>query len=444
MYSRRDQVQAHSFLVGRLVSAVLRVDPDALDRPLRRSVVGLFGGTAVAGLVLVVLLVIGLLSPGGGDAWREPGALIVAEDTGSRYVMVEGRLRPVLNYASARLLLGAAPKVATVDSADLAGMPQGGPVGIMGAPDTLPAAGGAPRAWTVCSMSTPDGPAVALALTADGRQVPVADGALLVRTPNGSTYLVWRERRMRIAENWVPTALGLNPSTAVRVTESWLNALPAGPDLGSPKVQRGGDGPVIAGRPTTIGLLIQVPEAVVGDRFYLVQPGGLLPVSATVAALLVADPAAVEPPRQVTGSALAASTMLPALDWQGALPPEPPTQLELGDGAPCVRWAGDKAEVVVGPKVGGNPDPAVQGAVRDNRTADRVLVAPGAGLLVRTRPAPGVPGAGLYLVTDAGTKFPVASGDAAAALGQPADSAAQVPADLIALLPTGPVLDKIA
>ncbi|GAA3014344.1 type VII secretion protein EccB [Actinokineospora diospyrosa] len=444
MYSRRDQVQAHSFLVGRLVSAVLRVDPDALDRPLRRTVVGLFGGTAVAGLVVVVVLVIGLLSPGGKDTWREPGALIVDEDTGSRYLMHEGKLRPVLNYASARLLLGANPKVATVATADLAGVPQGGPVGIMGAPDTLPGAGGPPRAWTVCAMSTPDGPGVTLAVTADGQSIPATDGALLVRAPNGATHLAWRDRRMRVTATWVPTALGLDPGSAVPVTESWLNALPAGPDLGSPKVERGGEGQVIAGKTTTIGQLLQVPEAVVGDRFYLVQRGGLLPVSATVAALLVADPASTEPPRQVTASALAAATMLPTPDWQNALPAELPEPMEMGNGTPCVRWAGEKAEVVVAPRRDGEPDPAVQGAGRDNRTADRVQVAPGAGLLVRTRPAPGVPGAGMYLVTDAGTKFPVASGDAAAALGQPADSAAQVPADLLALLPTGPVLDKLA
>ncbi|PPK70912.1 type VII secretion protein EccB [Actinokineospora auranticolor] len=443
MYSRRDQVQAHSFLVGRLVSAVLRVDPDAVDRPLRRTVVGLAGGTAVAGLVLIVVLVVGLLSPGGATAWRQPGTLVVDEDTGSRYLMVDGRLRPVLNYASARLMLGKDPKVATVDTADLAGVPQGGPIGIMGAPDSLPAAGGPVRRWAVCAMSTTDGPGVALAIGTTPDPVPAADGALLVRAPDGATHLAWRDRRMRVTATWVPAALGLDPGTAVPVTESWLNALPAGPDLGPPKVRRGGEGPTIAGRPTAVGQLIQVPEAVVGRKFYLAQPTGLLPVTDTVAALLVADPAAEEPPRQVTASAVAEATLLPAPDWQTAMPAELPAPLDLAGGTPCVRWDGDSAELVVRGKIGGERAPDTQGAERDTRTADRVEVEPGAGTLVRTRPAPGVPGAGMYLVTDAGTKYPVASADAATALGHPADTAAQVPADLIALLPTGPVLDRI-
>ncbi|GLZ38937.1 type VII secretion protein EccB [Actinokineospora sp. NBRC 105648] len=462
MYSRRDQVQAHSFLVGRLTSAVLRVDPDALDRPLRRTVVGLAGGTAVAGLVLVVVLVVGLLSPKSGGAWREPGTLVVDEDTGSRYLFVEGKLRPVLNYASARLLVGGGPKVAAVGTADLKGVPQGGPIGIMGAPDSLPTGGGA-RAWTVCSMSTPDGPGVALALTADvpGSPAPAApapqpaagsaaqpaspaaEGALLVRAPDGSTHLAWHDRRMRVTATWVPAALGLDPATVVPVTASWLNTLPAGPDLGSPDVRRGGAGPVIGGAPTVVGQLLEVPESVVGRKFYLVEAGGLVPLTDTVAALLVADPATPEPPRRVTASALANVPLHPVPDWQSATPAALPTPLELDGGAPCVRWTGESAEVIAGPQITAGRGPATQAVVRDARTADRVEVAPGAGLLVRTRPAPGVPGAGLYLVTDAGTKFPVASGDAAAALGTPADTATPVPADLIALLPTGPVLDRI-
>ncbi|MDU0295112.1 type VII secretion protein EccB, partial [Saccharothrix longispora] len=86
---------------------------------------------------------------------------------------------------------------------------------------------------------------------------------------------------------------------------------------------------------------------------------------------------------------------------------------------------------------------ALPGATRDERVADRVEVAPGAGLLARTRPAPGVPGEGVYLITEPGAKYPVASADAAAALGLPVESATAVPADLLALLPTGPVLDRI-
>jgi hypothetical protein len=61
-------------------------------------------------------------------------------------------------------------------------------------------------------------------------------------------------------------------------------------------------------------------------------------------------------------------------------------------------------------------------------------------MLARTLAASGVPGAGLYLVVDSGAKYPVDGDAAATALGYSPDRAATVPADLLAMLPTGPVL----
>jgi hypothetical protein len=87
---------------------------------------------------------------------------------------------------------------------------------------------------------------------------------------------------------------------------------------------------------------------------------------------------------------------------------------------------------------------AAPGGLADSgRVADAVQVAPRAGLLARTLPAPGAPGRGLYLVTEEGAKFPVASETAATALGYAVSSAVPVPADLLALLPTGPVLNVL-
>jgi hypothetical protein len=109
-----------------------------------------------------------------------------------------------------------------------------------------------------------------------------------------------------------------------------------------------------------------------------------------------------------------------------------------------VRWQDDRATVLTAPLPSGPSRGADPAAVsRDDRVADRIEIAPGAGLLVRTRPAPGVAGAGIYLVTESGAKFPVADPDSATALGLPVDSAQLVPSDLLALLPTGPVLNRI-
>lgn len=37
MQNRKDQVQAHQFVVARLTAGLLRADPDAPETPLRRT-----------------------------------------------------------------------------------------------------------------------------------------------------------------------------------------------------------------------------------------------------------------------------------------------------------------------------------------------------------------------------------------------------------------------
>ncbi|WP_051969201.1 type VII secretion protein EccB [Kitasatospora azatica] len=50
----------------------------------------------------------------------------------------------------------------------------------------------------------------------------------------------------------------------------------------------------------------------------------------------------------------------------------------------------------------------------------------------------------LYLITDLGIKFPLASADVAKTLGYTGTTALPVPTELLALLPTGPSLDPAA
>lgn len=443
MYGRREQVEAHSFLVGRILAAVLRTDPDAADRPLRRTTVGLAGGIGIAVLVMAIVLIVTLFTGRGGDNWREePGTLVVDEDSGNRYLLVDGRLRPVLNYASARLLVEGAPPVANVSAEDVADFPKGAPIGIPGAPDTLPSPTSSAQPWTVCAGVAEDDPGVSVTVGAVRGVREVGAGEAVLVGTGTEQYLAWRGTRLRITAPWVPRALGMDPAKAVPVDSAWLNTLPAGPDLGSPPVARGGPGPVVAGQPTTIGQLVTVPDAV-GDRTYVVADGGLAPVSATVATLLGADPGATAPAAvAITPAQLAAQTVLPAPVWQTELPAEPPSQLDLSASVPCVRWERDRATLVAAPGLPGAAAAGAQeGITRDGRVADLVDVTPGAGLIARTRPADGVPGAGVYLVTEAGAKFPVGSAKAAEALGFSVDAAVLVPAELLALLPTGPVLD---
>jgi Type VII secretion system ESX-1, transport TM domain B len=200
---------------------------------------------------------------------------------------------------------------------------------------------------------------------------------------------------------------------------------------------------------------------------------GLLPVSRTGAALVLGDPATgtaypgvTVQARELSPAALASAAVLPAPAPMADAPPAPPALLAAQPRlAPCVRAtagaaAGTAALVtapagsaVGGPAVGGPAvgSPAVGGPGvgdvvdgplldRDALTADLIAVRPGGGLLARTMPAPGVGGAGLYLVTEPGVKYPVADTATAQALGYQDSAGVQVPASLLSLLPSGPVL----
>ncbi|MER5891386.1 type VII secretion protein EccB, partial [Streptomyces sp. NPDC001941] len=159
MQSKRDQVQAHGFMMGRLSSGLLTADPDAPESPLGRTTRGVVFGVLVTVLIGAGATVYGLLRPGGNDAWRKGEHLVVNRDTGARYLWTgtDGVLHPVRNYASARLIGGADLATSDVSTASLRDVPVGSPVGIPGAPDSIPGAGQLDsRAWHVC-VTGPDG-----------------------------------------------------------------------------------------------------------------------------------------------------------------------------------------------------------------------------------------------------------------------------------------------
>src|SRR5262249_60998194 len=82
-------------------------EPDAGEAPTRRIGAAMCSGVMVAILVAAGFGIFGLLRPGGKEGWKAPGTLVVEKETGTRYVYIptDGALHPVLNYASARLIL---------------------------------------------------------------------------------------------------------------------------------------------------------------------------------------------------------------------------------------------------------------------------------------------------------------------------------------------------
>ncbi|MBV2354904.1 type VII secretion protein EccB [Streptomyces sp. J2-1] len=479
MQTRRDQVQAHRFVVGRLTTGLMRTDPDAPEGPHSRTNRAMAFGGALGAVLAVGFLVFGLISPGGSDAWRDPRTLIVEAGTGNRY-LYDGTLRPVRNYASARLIVGERLASRTVPSASLAGTARGGAVGIDGAPDALPPAGrvdGGP--WQVCAgtAATASGGTVpTTTLTVDGDRGAAGLGSgqgLLVRGPDDREYLLWHGNRFRLAAGTATAdALGYGTARPLPVSAAFLDAVPASADLAPPAVPgRGSAGPRLDGRPTKVGqvFVVDTPGAV--KQYYLLQRAGLVPVSTTQAALVLASPeervsaygggapVAVPIAADALGGALVRGAPAGVSD---VLPQAPPVLVPLDGGrAACVRvdgavsapgagGAGRARRVRVGLGVlsapaasgvrGGGPQAPAAPACRP---VDAVLVPPSGGSLVRALDAAGSPvGSTTYLVTDAGVKYLLADAKAAGALGYDVTRARGLPSPLLSMVPTGPDLSQ--
>ncbi|MFE0731265.1 type VII secretion protein EccB [Streptomyces antibioticus] len=470
MHSKRDQVQAHLFVMGRLASAMLRAEPDHPESPLGRTNRGAAIGVILAVLVCAGAFVFGLIKPGANDSWRTAGNLIVDKQTGARYLYLDGRLRPVRNYASAQLIADGGLGVTTVGTASLAGTPHGAPIGIPDGPEALPGTGDLDsRPWLVCSGTSPkatDGVAATTILAIgtdeirnipDGRRLGEDEG-LLVAGPDTATYLVWQGSRLRLDERSnAAEALGYGSVTPRPASAAFLDAFPQGPDLAPVEVPgRGKDGPELAGRSTRIGqiFLVDVPGA--EPQYHLLTQEGLVPLTATGAALTLGDPRTRE---EAYGGAAATVARLGADALTGHLaprsgslmadlPPRRPKILDVAaDSVACANVDSADRGVRVWTSVlpaGALPEvvhPPAPEAVPACLKVDAIAVRAGKGALVRALSAGGTAmGDTTYLVTDEGVKYRLLSRQGVKALGYEGVEARRLPSAMLAMLPSGPDL----
>jgi type VII secretion protein EccB len=461
MASRRDLYQGYRFALRRQAGALLRADLDAADGPLRRLSNGVVASITLALLVMLGAGLYGILSPAGGrSGWQNGKTLIVDTQTGSRYVYLGGQLHPVLNYASALLVLKAGAVGATrVSDATVNSVPHGPAVGILGAPETVPGSGSLMTGtWSVCSApaqdaSGADHPLVRAALGAapGGSAVPTGSG-LLVRDVPGAVYLVWNNIKLHIpadAAGYVLTALGGSATTPVTVGDALLNALPQGPDLAAPAIAGlGGAGPAVPGVAdgTKAGEVFQVSDT---GAYYAAQTGGLAPVTALQAQLLLVEQRQVSPV-SVTASQVQAVPAAP-LAAAGALPTTVPklAALQPDSTKVCAQPADASQGTVtvatsnaIAQILSGTPPEPVDALGAP--LADSVAIPSGKGALVRTVPQPGVTNGPLFLITDLGVKYPITNPSVLSDLGLNNVTASQIPQSMAALIPTGPALDESA
>lgn len=449
MSSRKDQVQAHTYVVSRLASALVHGEPDAHESPMRRTGLGSFAGLLIGSLILAGFLVWGLISPFAKASSLKAGELLMVQGTGARYLYASGELRPVLNWSSALMLLGGTTTMTTVPAKTLAGVPQGPPLGVVGAPETLPPASAVNKgSWLACSQASGGAAITSLSIGFGYPVRPVPPGRAVIVSASGSSYLVWRGERLRIDAPWIPAALGLVRAPVIAVSPVWLDALPAGPDLRPVTVPGlGARGPVIDGVRATVGQVLVVRNVASSPTYYLVLAGGVASITATQAAVLLGDPARAMGSAPVNISPAAVSRMLvlrQALADGAGAPPSPPVNFTAAGGVPCADYpaAGGSVPTLAFavPPPGAPPALGAPGVRPSPAGAGLISVAPGAGALVQVEGAPGVAGSSDFLVTSEGVKFPLAATDIKA-LGYGRTRAAGLPAALLALLPTGPALD---
>ncbi|WP_432842788.1 type VII secretion protein EccB [Dactylosporangium sp. CA-092794] len=432
MSSRRDQVDAQRYMLSRVTGALVRAEPEAAESPTRRDRSGTVAGL-VFGLLLAGVTAIWALFPGSGSTrWQQPHTLVVDARTGARYVLVEGALRPVNDVATATLLTGGELSPVVVASGTLAKVPRGAPVGNPAGPQVLPAADRINQGvWRACDLGKGR---VGLDIGAPAGQQPLGEGEALPVTGGGKTYLLWGGRRLLLADAWVPSVLGLGLMPPIPVGTAWLDLIPLSGTAGPPTVEgAGGQGPAMAGRPSTIGQMFGVDLGNGKTGHYLMTGGGMAPLTETEYLLQRARPGAAAE-TAISAAEMAATPQRAPVRPLTSMPATPPRPRTAPQGAAvCVEYTGRPYGA---PAVVLSPDFA-----HGTTGATTVRVAPGGGALLLPRLDGDVAQLPAVLVDERGIAYPVAGRDIGT-LGYTAAQAMVMPPALVALVPAGPALAR--
>lgn len=419
MGTNKDQLQAHQFMLRRVGSALTTHETDPEQPPFRRPVMAAFGGLVIAVLVGVAIWVFGLLVPR-GDRFTATDVIAVEEETGARYVLLNGTLHPVANYTSALLALDRHAPVRMVSRSTLTGIPVGARIGIPDAPDSLPGKdqllnGG----WSVCDQSTVDGMdrsdrrPVLLVGRAPARAVAAGGRAVLAESA-GRLYLLYDGHRHEIADR-VDHALELDEESRISVEGTWLDTLPLGRPIAPDPVPGAGlASSAVPGMDLRTGQLLEVDSPGFGQgpgaagQYYLVLRDRLRPVGGLQATIQQALGEHGARPVEVSNRALVgAPRTAPRRPEAGDPPWDRPAFMPVGDPNVAVCATFRPGEVVPRIVLGASLPAA------DRTTSAgpvRIAVPPGEAALIEVMLG-GEERAGggtVALVTDQGRLYPLA------------------------------------
>jgi type VII secretion protein EccB len=474
----RAQVNGHRFLTRRLEHALIRGDSRMIHDPMRGHMRALLVGVVAAVVITGAAGVMAFFkpTPNLGDA-----QILISKASGAMYVRIGDQVHPVLNIASARMIVGQRDEPKQVDDRFLNTLPRGPMVGIIGAPVSI--SGGddmSMSSWTVCD--TLDTPAVTqttgltsvqtTVLANDpvlGPDVRAADpSAAVLADVGGLTYLIYDGVRAQIdlADPVVANGLHLQGATPRPVSLGLFNAFPQVDPIKAVAIDGVGQPSTVLPPSYPIGSILRTEDSR-GQQLYVLLRDGIQPVSAAAADVIrYGEPDAAAAGGDARDVAPATIASVPVVD---TLPVAryPSTSPHLvapdPDRVICMGWqrannaAAATIRLLLGDKLPLPTDAApVRLATADGGgpALDFVYLKPGTGEYVQaTGGSPDSGGGGqLFYVSDTGLRYHVKDVPTANALGvtgvpgpdRGQDVPQLAPWSVISLLPPGPDLSQEA
>jgi type VII secretion protein EccB len=447
MQTQRDHVHAHTFMVGRLSSALVEGDPTRAEIPGRRAQTGFMIGILLAVLVVGGFAVYGWIVPGGSTAYRTANAILVEKETGTRYVYLNGVLRPTPDLTSAMLIQGAKAQVKLISRASIKDVPHGPALGVTGAPNEIPPASSLVHGpWLSClpgSVVTGrhvSGLGVNLNPQTPADLLPQQNFAV-VRSQSGTPYLLANYRKYKVEDDAVLVALGAGSINPAPAPDMWLDWLGDGPALAPAKIPGAGqDGPRVGDHTHPVGTLFRQKSDSGVEQLFVLRKDGLAPMSRTE--FLFADAASSGSPVDVDPAAIVDAKKSADRSLLDRLPDLASLKLaDAGGRALCMQQQPVSAQQFMSVVVYA---PRYESGVNDDG-GTFVIARSGSGMAVFAAPATSRTVAPpVSFISETGTAYRLANTETVTALKLNSVTPVPFPKDLLAALPQGPVLSRQA
>jgi type VII secretion protein EccB len=435
-------VSGYRFLLRRMEHALVRGDAHMLDDPLRAQTLSLIAGVVLAVIIVAACAILAFL--------RAPGTLgtapiVLVRDSGALYVRLGDTVHPVLNLASARLIVGAPANPDAVSAAAINNTKRGPLVGIPGAPSMISTPlSGDESGWAVCDDAT----STTVIAGNVGSNGLISGRSVLVVPRSESaatTYLLydgWRAK-VDLRNRAVVRALELDGVIPRPVSRALLDALPEAPPIVAPHIPDAGSPSPLRG--LRVGSVVRVDRAS-GEEYYVVLARGVQRIGEVAADLIrFTDSQDTGDIDTVAPDDVAAAPILDTLP----VSTYPQRGGVAKDSIVCARWrlgpSGANTTVLMGDSLQGTGPVSLAQADGDGPGVDNVSMPRGRSVYVRSIGITGDTAStgALYFVDESGVLFGLRDEDTAKHLGL-TGTPLPAPWPVLARLPRGPELSKDA